>query len=211
MKNKLLILIPAIILATLATVTLWAPEPEPLIFDDIRGISIISPPVPLPEFNLLNKENKMVNKDQLTGQWTLAFFGYTHCPDICPGTLNSLSNVAKELRKSNPEDPTQYLFVSLDPARDTPDVIKHYVDYFDPNFEALTGDKSEIDKITERVGVIYDYEYEDERAQGDYVVNHYTAILVFDPQARLRAHILPPHPTDKVSAAFTRIKDYYGD
>jgi len=211
MKNKLLLIIPSIILASIATLTLITSEPEPLKFGDIRGISIISPPVPLPEFSLLNKESQAVDKAQFKDRWTLAFFGYTHCPDICPGTLNSLSNVAKELRKDNPNDATQYVFVTLDPGRDSAEIIKDYVNYFDPNFEALTGDKVDIDKISERVGVIYDYEYEDDRHQGDYIVNHYAAILVIDPQARLRAHILPPHPTDKVKTAFTRIRDYYGN
>lgn len=185
-------------------------EPPPLEFDDLRGISIISPPVPLDRVELTGFDGQAFPIENLKNQWAMLFFGFTQCPDVCPTTLMSLKQSAVELRSQipPPEEPA-YVFVSLDPARDTPEVVKDYVTYFDPAFIGLTGNGDAIARLAETVGVIYDYEGDIDG--GRYTVNHYAAILVIDPQLRLRAHILPPHPVDKVTQAFTRIRDYYGN
>ncbi len=132
------------------------------------------------------------------------FFGFTHCPDICPTTLLSMNQVAKRLQQAS----IRYVFVSLDPKRDTPEKMKEYVSFFNPDFIGLTGKKADIDQLSEALGIIYDYEGDVEA--GKYTVNHYAAILVIDPKGRVRAHILPPHPVDKVVNAINRIMDYYG-
>lgn len=212
MSTKIVIAIPAVILAAAAIAALMFQyrEPPPLEFDDIPGISIISPPVPLDPVELIDANANAFSIDTLKNRWALVFFGFTHCPDICPTTLTSLKRSAQHLRSQlPPEEEPAYVFISLDPARDTPEVVKDYVSYFDPAFIGLTGDEGAIDRLAETVGVIYDYE--GDIAGGDYLVNHYAAILVIDPQLRLRAHILPPHPMDKVTQAFTRIQDYYGN
>ncbi len=203
--------LPLVLLTVTVTAVaiLWPREPEPLEFSDIKGISIISPPVTLPDINLIDHNRASVSIDDFKGHWTMAFFGYSHCPDVCPTSLAIMKRVAKKLRAEDKEKNTRYLFVSLDPFRDTPDVLKEYVTFFDPAFTGITGEKVEIDKLSERVGVIYDYEG-DVRDE-NFIVNHYAAILIIDPKARLRAHILPPHSVEKVFGAFTRIRTYYGD
>ncbi len=211
MKTKrTLVLISFLLLSiSIAAGLFWRGEPAPLEFTDIKGISIISPPVSLPDINLKDHNGKRITLDDFKGHWSMAFFGYTHCPDVCPTSLAVMKRVATKLRKEGQERDTHYLFVSLDPFRDTPEVLKEYITFFDPDFIGITGDKTEIDKLSERVGVIYDYEG-DVRDE-DFIVNHYAAILIIDPDARLRAHILPPHSVEKVSTAFNRIRDYYGD
>ncbi len=142
---------------------------------------------------------------KLKGSWNLMFFGFTNCPDICPTTLMTMKQVAKRL----PQQDIRYLFVSLDPKRDTSEKLKDYMDFYNPEFIALNGDKNEIDKLSQATGVIYDFD--GDTSGDDYLVNHYAAILVIDPQARLRAHILPPHSVDKVADAIIKLSNHYGN
>lgn len=181
-------------------------EPAPLEFSDIPGINVISPAVELPEFRLQDHTGAVLNRASLQGHWTVAFFGFTHCPDICPTTLTNLRQAAKEL-ESLPRPP-RYLFVSLDPQRDTPAALKTYVEHFGPDITGATGPRAELDRLAERVGVIY--EFEGDTSGDDYLVNHYAALLVFDPRGRLRAHILPPHQPARVVTVLKRLMDYYG-
>ncbi len=179
-------------------------EPAALEFDSSMGVSVISPPLPLPAVALQDQNSNMFRSADLEGQWNLMFFGFTHCPDICPTTLMTLKQVEKRLSPN-----INYVFVTLDPNRDTPGKIKEYLAFFNSDFIGLSGEKSAIDRLSATLGVIYDYEGDVE--SGDYLVNHYAAILVIDPKGRLRAHILPPHPVDKVVDATNRIIDYYGN
>lgn len=180
-------------------------EPAPLEFQPQMGVSIISPPVALPDVTLIDEEGAPFNIDGLKGDWSLLFFGYTHCPDVCPTTLSNMNLVAKKLENSG----INYVFVSLDPKRDTPEKLKEYVRYFNPDFRAISGDKPAIDQLAEAVGVIYDIEGDGDSDK--YNVNHYAAILMIDPKGRLRAHILPPHPTGKMVSVITKIREYYGE
>jgi len=207
MLNKLklpLIGLAFLLLLGLAISLFQTKEPPPLKFDASMGVPIISPPVPLPEVSLLDQDGQPFSQQQFKGKWSLLFFGYTNCPDICPTALQTLSLVAKELQRSD----INYVFVTVDPKRDTAAKLKGYVSFFHPDFKGLTGDKTEIDRLTQALGVIYDYEGDVE--SNDYIVNHYGAILVVDPQARLRAHILPPHTSKKIIKAVESIIDYYG-
>lgn len=179
-------------------------EPARLEFDPAAGVSVISPARPLPEVGLQDQHGNTFRSGDLAGNWSLMFFGFTNCPDICPTSLMALKQAAPRL-----PDGLNYVFVTLDPQRDDAATIKEYLAFFNEEFIGLTGDQDEIDRLSEAVGVIYDYE--GDMQSGDYLVNHYAAILVVDPRARLRAHILPPHPGDKVVDATRRIIDYYGN
>ncbi len=179
-------------------------EPEPLRFEANQGVSVMSPAIPLPSDRFTDQAGNTVSLASLKGKWSLLFFGFTHCPDICPTTLTTLRGAAQTI----PASDVNYIFFTLDPKRDTPEILKKYIEYFNPDFKAFVGDKITIDRLTETVGVIYDFE--GDTSGDEYTVNHYSAILVVDPQARLRAHILPPHTPKKIVDSFTRIRDYYG-
>lgn len=205
-KNRLItVALLTLLIAGIGTSFFIEREPTPLEFQPQMGVSIISPPVTLPDVNLVDQDGQPFNTAHLQGGWKLLFFGYTHCPDVCPTTLTNMNQVAKKLENTG----LGYVFVSLDPKRDTPEKLKEYVHYFNPGFIGVSGDKSEIDRLAEAVGVIYDIEGD---ANSDrYNVNHYAAILVIDPKGRLRAHILPPHPTSKMVDVITKIRNYYGE
>lgn len=192
-------------MAVLAAFLFQQTEPAPLEFDSSKGIPVMSPAIPLPAVTLTDQHRQAFPMSKLKGGWSLMFFGFTNCPDICPTTLITMKQVEKHLSQRN----IRYIFVSLDPQRDTSDTLKEYMSFFNPEFIALTGDIKDINKLSETMGVIYDIE--GDTSSDDYLVNHYAAILVIDPQGRLRAHILPPHNVAKVADAIIELSNYYGN
>src|SRR5210317_452057 len=96
-------------------------------------------PKPVPAFSLLNQFGESVDQSVFEGQWDLLFFGFTHCPDICPTTLQVLADAKKSLAEDGAEVLPRIVLVSVDPARDTPEVLAEYVDYFGEGNLGLTG------------------------------------------------------------------------
>ncbi len=178
--------------------------PPPRLSDNLAGVIVMSPAVELPDFELRDQNNQPVNEEAFENRWTLAFFGYTHCPDVCPNAMFVMNSISR--RDDIPTD-TRYAFFSVDPNRDTPERLKDFVEYFNPNFVGITGEKSEIDKVAEKLGVIYDFE--GDTNDGDYLVNHFAAIYLIDPEARVRGYILPPHDNARVSQAYLEIRKHY--
>ncbi|VAX12425.1 Cytochrome oxidase biogenesis protein Sco1/SenC/PrrC, putative copper metallochaperone [hydrothermal vent metagenome] len=101
----------------------------------------------------------------------------------------------------------QMIFVSVDPGRDQARQLQDYVYYFDPAFIGITGNLDEIDKLVNQAGILYGYEDEDENT-GNYVVNHSTQILLFDPQARLYAILSPPFESETIVHDLQSIQQY---
>jgi protein SCO1/2 len=178
-------------------------EPEPLqLPDHFEGVIVESPAVELPDFELINQNGEAVDKSMFKGKWSMVFFGYMNCPDVCPTSLTVFQQM-----KQHDIPPTEFVFATVDPGRDTPEKLKEFLEYFDKSFIGLTGKKSEIDKFTDPLGVIYSYE--GDTSKGDYIVNHFAAMYIIDPKARMRAYILPPHQLDRVMEAYTLIREYY--
>lgn len=178
-------------------------SPAPQVPESLKGVFIDSPAVELPTFTFKDHDGKLFNKDNFKGKWSLVFFGYTSCPDVCPTTMSVLEKLKR--KESTPSD-TQYVFVSVDPNRDTPKVLKEFVGYFDEGFIGVTGTKVELDKFKEPLGVIYDYE--GDTSSDEYVVNHFAAIYVIAPDGKQRAYILPPHSIEQVAEAYQLIRSY---
>ncbi|UCE88723.1 MAG: SCO family protein, partial [Pseudomonadota bacterium] len=102
----------------------------------------------------------------------------------------------------------QMVFVSVDPDRDSPDKLKAYATYFNPEFIGVTGKPEQIDRLTGQLGILYGFEDPDENE--NYAVNHSSQVLLVDPQARLRAVFSPPHEVQRVRSDFLAILDFYG-
>ena len=114
------------------------------------------------------------------GKAVVLFFGFTHCPDVCPTTLADLSGVMKTLGAD--ADRVQVVFVTVDPERDTPQDLDNYVHAFDPRFIALRGDAAATQRVAKEFKIYYE-----KRKQGDtYTVDHSAQSYVLDPQGRLR-------------------------
>lgn len=177
----------------------------------LAGARLMPQPLPVPDTTLTDHKNQPFTTDQLRGRWTFAFFGYTHCPDVCPNTLQLLDRVADRLAKTPEGDKdAQFLFVSVDPERDPPEQLAQYVSYFNPAFIGATGSQEALQTLTRGLGIMY------QKAQGsdadNYLVDHSASVLLIDPQARLAA-VFPAtaQDPDMIAADFAKIRAYLGD
>ena len=139
----------------------------------------------LSDFTLKNQLDEPVTKAQFKGQWNLVFLGYTSCPDICPLTLAKLNAVYKELEA---DYPLQIWFVSVDPNRDTAEKRKQYIDYFNPNFLAVSGQHKDLFPVVRELGLIYAIS---DTTKADYAVDHSASVALVDDTGALRAIFKP--------------------
>lgn len=143
--------------------------------------------------------------DRLRGKWSFVYFGYTYCPDVCPTTLAELARVQTLLAASGSDRDNQYIFVSVDPKRDTPQHLAKYVSQFDKKFMGVTGTREALDKFTREVGVAYDFP---EGTKGEnYSVSHSSIVALFDPDARLHAIFTAPHKAETMVKDFRSLRD----
>ena len=145
------------------------------------------------DFSLLDTTGRPFTRADLLGAPTLVFFGFTHCPDVCPTTLLKLAQV----RKSAALPGLRVLFVSVDPARDTPPVLGLYVHAFDPSFLGLTGDATKIAALAANFGVAVNRV---DLPGGDYTMDHSAVVFVLDAGARIAAIFTPPFEAPALSA-----------
>ena len=133
-------------------------------------------------FTLTDTDGDTVHAKRYSGKINLLYFGYTHCPDVCPTTL---AKVEEAFHKMGPlADRVRMLFVSVDPARDSPKTLGTYVHAFGPHIVGLTGTKSELTALTKRYRVVYRYGKKD--SDGNYPVYHSAAIFAFDPKGHVQ-------------------------
>lgn len=156
-------------------------------------------PVSLSDFNLVDAQGKTVTRDSFSGTWNLMFFGFTHCPDICPTTLQMLASVEKRLDQESPDHNVVVWFVSVDPDRDTPEQIGQYAGFFNQDMRAVTGDEEQLRKLTKQMAIAYEVEVHEPGAT-EYLVDHSSAIIVLNPSAELFGVMTTPHnPSDILS------------
>lgn len=128
-------------------------------------------------FELTADSGESVSEQDFEGKAKLLFFGYMNCPDICPGTLQGLSNAIDALPNARQDD-IEVLFVSVDPERDTPEKLREYTNFFGPRITGLTGTKAQLSDLVK--GMRATYGYGDADANGNYAVSHSSAIYGFD-------------------------------
>lgn len=190
----------------LATVLLTAcGQPEP---PQLKQGTLLPFAKAVADFELTDHKEKPFTRENLKGKWSFAFFGYTHCPDVCPTSLAMLAQVMKKLEKDGTLNTLpQVVFVSVDPERDTPELLEKYLPYFHPDFIGLTGDPQQLLVLTRQLGILYGKAPGD--STDDYLVDHSAAIILFDPDGNFRALFGVPHDPGLISQEFVAIKNYY--
>jgi len=133
-------------------------------------------------FQLIDQNGKPITDRDMQGRPFLVFFGYTHCPDVCPATLFDVSEIMRALGKD--ADRTGALFITVDPERDTPAAMKEYMSSFDPHLRGGTGDQAAID-AAEKAYRVYAKKVPAER--GDYSMDHTALVYLMDKQGRFVA------------------------
>ena len=156
--------------------------------------TVLPEPLPLPEFSLRDQDDRPFTRDNLRGRSNLLFFGFTHCPDICPATLQQLATARKQIAEKHAardgEDLPEIVLISVDPERDTSAKLRQYVDHFGDGVSAVTGSMEEIKKLTSALGIFFE---KVPAGAGGYTVSHSTAVLVIDANAELTALFSSPH------------------
>jgi protein SCO1/2 len=151
-------------------------------FDTARQIS---------QFNLIDHTGAGVTNNSLEGSWSLLFFGFTYCPDVCPTTLSVLNEAV-----SNLENPPQVIMVSVDPERDTPSLLADYVPRFNPAFKGYTGEFDEIVSVATELNVAFGKVPGPEL--GTYTVEHSASIVVMNPLGQYAGFIRAPHNAQNI-------------
>jgi protein SCO1/2 len=164
------------------------------LFDDGR---------PLPAPALVDHLGRDFGLDRLRGRWTLLFFGFTHCPDVCPLTLATLAEARRLLAGLPPPAQPAVAFVSVDPRRDTAAALSRYVGHFDPEFTGVTGGAAAIESFTRALGVAVVMGAPGE--DGSYTVDHTAAVFLVNPQAELVAVFGAPHEAAIIAEDYRRI------
>jgi len=125
------------------------------------------------EFSLKDMNNNIITNESFDGPLTAIFFGFTNCPDICPMTLNKMDIAISRLKKGNKS--LKLFFISVDPERDTPEVVKDYLSSFENNFVGITGDPEKIYLLSQSWGIISQKIFKDD---GEYNVDHSSPVLL---------------------------------
>lgn len=159
--------------------------------------TVLDAPRPLPDFTLVDEHGRPVTRADLGGRWTLVFLGFTHCPDVCPMTLQVLARAQQALADAPAEARPAIAFVSVDPGRDTPGQLARYVASFDADIRGLTGDEDALATLAKALGAAY---ARVEGEGGDYTMDHTAAVFLLDPQARFVAVFTPPHDARAIAA-----------
>ncbi|WP_128928327.1 SCO family protein [Bradyrhizobium guangxiense] len=151
-----------------------------IMFWAMGGVSKVAQPAAIGgPFQLTDQNGKVVTDKSLKGKPTLIFFGYTHCPDVCPTSLFEISEVLRAMGKD--ADKVNAIFISVDPERDTPATMKDYLSSFDPHLEGLSGDPAETAKVITSYRV---YAKKVPTKDGDYTMDHTALIYLMDREGR---------------------------
>ena len=159
------------------------------------------------EFELTNQRGERMRLSDLKGRALVMLFGYTFCPDACPATLARVREVRAAL---SPEDAARFtgVLISVDPARDTPERLGRYVEFFDPDFVALTGREDELKDIARRYGA--QFMIPEGQPEDRYLVNHSTVAYLIDPIGHVRALYYGDEPVDAIAANVREVLEELG-
>ena len=188
-------LVAGLAVALLGVAFAWffvLPRLRPHIFSG----TIIQSTQKAPRLELNAAGGETVRMTDYEGQVVVVYFGYTFCPDICPATLSKLADAVEML--DDRADEVQVMMVSIDPLRDTPEMLAEYVTYFHPDFIGVTGDRQTVNRVATLYGVYY--EANDGTVETGYTIDHTTTVMLVDKEGFLKL-VLPFEGTAEQIAA----------
>lgn len=165
--------------------------------------TVVTPGIPLPEFDLVAGDGGAFTRDSFEGRWSWLFFGFTHCPDICPATLHQLSLARQGIDSG---DALAIVFVSVDPERDTAEAVNAYATAFGDGITGVTGNLEEIEKLTGPLGI---YHARVPDTPDTYQVEHGAAVLLINPDAEMQAVFSSPHEVAVLASDTTLIMEQH--
>ena len=151
------------------------------------------------EFSLNDVNNNLITEKSFQGPATALFFGFTHCPDVCPMTLNKLSIILERLKKENKS--LKVFFISIDPERDTPEVMRDYLSSFGDQFIGITGEPEKIFKLSQSWGIVSQKIFSE---NGEYTVNHSSPVILLKDGK----YVATIRQQDDIKKSLKKIKKY---
>jgi protein SCO1/2 len=190
MRHAPIVSVVLLAVAVGAGVALFERSNEPL---ELRAGTALPETRALPGFALLDQAGRPFDAARFEGRWSLLFTGFTHCPDVCPTTVALMADV----RRRVPRDDLQFVFLSVDPERDSPEAVARYLAHFDPALVGVTGPRAEMERLTAGLGLA---QVRNPEVDGEYSVDHSTAFVLIDPDARLAGYWSAPHERKALAA-----------
>jgi protein SCO1/2 len=170
-----------------------------------QGTFLLPTPRAIEPFSLTDQRGNAFDNASLQGHWSLLFFGFTSCPDVCPVTLSALAQVEKKLGDAGRKDLLDKLriyFVSVDPDRDDAEVVAKYVAAFSPSFTGVIGSRDALAAFAQQLNVAF---MKVPDANGGYTIDHTGNIVIVDPKGRYAGFMKLPHQPDRILMAYKSI------
>lgn len=170
-------------------------------------LTILTPAKPLAPFTLLSADAGVVDSASLRGHWTLVFFGFTHCPDVCPTTLTLLAGTVRSLADLPAAARPRVLLISVDPERDDPRRLADYVRFFDPAFIGATAQEPELSRAAAAFATPY---ARVPLAAGGYTMDHGPGIFIVNPSGAIAAYTSAPGDSARLARDYRQLMTYAG-
>lgn len=183
----------------------WSAPPVP---PQAERATIFPSPRALPSLALVDHDGHPLGPDPFAGKWTLVFFGFTNCPDICPTTLATLAQMKRGLEDLPPADQPGVLLVSVDPERDDPERLAAYVKFFDPGFGGATGTPQAVADAAAAFGVPF---AKVSLPEGGYTMDHGSGVFVVGPSGGIVAYLSGPHDAAIMARDYRKVVEFVGD
>ncbi|MBD3670820.1 MAG: SCO family protein [Gammaproteobacteria bacterium] len=207
LKTLLILLIVVAATASGVWFSQWWHQRQTALPEDLEAL-VLPQARDIGAFTLTDHNGDAFTDAELEGKWSFLFFGYTNCPDVCPTTLAIMNSVAQSLEAQDGNlEKAQFIFVSVDPERDTPEQMRDYLGYFNKQFIGITGERAQLDQLARQMSVMY---FLNKDEGGDqYTVDHSAAILLTQPDGNLRALFSTPHIPENIFESFYAIRNRY--
>lgn len=207
-KLTLIILVGIIAMAVGITISTFKYSNASMANNSDLQATLLQTPRQINQFELIDNENTPFTNENLANHWTMMFFGYTNCPDICPIIMAELKKMDITLNQSNSKILPQVVMVSVDPQRDTPATLNRYVKSFNESFIGATADQDQIDKLAKELGIAYmrvEQNHDHHHGAMDYQVDHSGTIVLVNPDGDLAGYFTMPVNGDTLAHDFQAI------
>ncbi len=167
------------------------------------GAMVYEQPLEIADFSLEEHTGRTFNKSSLTGQWSLLFFGFTSCPDICPITMNELARFYASEQADEYRADTQVIMVSVDPFRDTAETVGNYVTGFHPDFKGVVGEYEDVAALARQLFIAHS---QPPAAGNDYLIDHSGNIIIINPRGQYHGFLESSINSDNIARAYDVIR-----
>ncbi len=175
---------------------------------ETENATVFTTPREIASLDLVDEAGRPFTAQSLQGHWSYVFFGFTHCPDICPTTLALLKQVRTELDDLPVESRPRVLLFTVDPERDTPEKLREYVRFFDPSFSGVTGSPAAVQAAADAFAVPF---ARVTLPQGGYTMDHGAGLFLVSPEGSAIAYSSPPFQAAALARDYRRIQAYFAE